>query len=221
MARTARRVLPVRRVRRVRLVLRVRGARVDQAAARPGGLVLLDGNGNEVTGLQPGIDPRFVISGTLNMSPTEQKIVTGGNIGSQDGFVRYVNDALWVMKRDGTYAPTGQFAGNVFFKSLDCTGTMYLPAYTAGSFVQTTLIDSRDSGVSPERDYYRQTGGTETVTAGDSWSSYYSFANYSGACGTGTVPSTGTVVQAYTRTTSDTFPTPPAASTPPFSWSAG
>ena len=179
-------------------------------------MTLLDGNGHEVTGIQPGIDPGFVISGTLKMSPTAVTIGTG----SQAGFVRYVNDALWVMKRDGTYAPAGELAGYVYFKSPDCTGPMYQPVYSAGPFVQVTVIGSRDSGVSPERDYYRQTGATETVSVGDSWSSYYSFANSNGACGA-SGPSAGTVVQAYTRTTADTFPTPPAASTPPFSWSAG
>ncbi len=190
-----------------------------------GGLKLLDGNSDEVTGIQTGIDPRFVLSGTLKMSPTAVNVLVGNSGVNQDGFVRYANNALWVMKRDGTYAPVGELRGYVFFKSADCTGPMYQPVYTTGPFVQTTLPGN---GASPERVYYQQTG-TETVTEGSSWSAYGSFGypadcadapvgtplNYGGA------PSAGTVLQKYETTTSGTFPTPPAASTPPFSWSAG
>jgi hypothetical protein len=43
--------------------------------------------------------------------------------------------------------------------------------------------------------------------------------NADGSCSTTTAPSTGSVLQTYTRTTADTFPTTPAASTPPFAWS--
>jgi hypothetical protein len=191
-------------------------------------LVLLDGNGNEVTGIQPGIDPRFVISGTLEMSPTAVGILVGNSVGSQDGFVRYANDALWVMKRDGTYAPPGELVGYVFFKSGDCTGPMYQPATTTWPFVQTTLPGANDSGASPARAYYQQ-AGTETVTEGSSWSRYWSFGTYGVDCADappsqplnyGGVP-VGTVLQKYETTTANTFPTPPAASTPPFSWSAG
>jgi|GEM_PF-3048082 len=194
-----------------------------------GGLKLLDGNGDEVTGIQPGIDPRFVISGTLKMSPTEVKILVGNSAGSQDGFVRYANDALWVMKRNGTYAPLGELVGYVFFKSPDCTGPMYQPAYTTGPFVQTTLPGANDNGVSPARVYYQQTG-TETVTEGSSWSRYWSFGTHGVDCDAaaagqplsyGGAPSAGTVLQTYETTRSDRFPAPPAASTPPFSWSVG
>ena len=139
-----------------------------------------------------------------------------------------MNDALWVMKRDGTYAPVGEIAGYLFFKSPDCTGPMYQPVYTTGPFVQATLLDATDSGVSPARNYYQQ-AGTETVTGGSSWSRYGSFG-YPSYCAEAAVsqpfkdggaPSVGTVLQKYETTTSDMFPAPPAASTPPFSWSAG
>jgi hypothetical protein len=186
-----------------------------------GGLVLLDGNGNEVTGIQPGIDSGFVIIGTLDMSPTSFS-------GQGGGFVRYLNDALWVMQRDGTYYPAGKYTGGVYFHSEDCTGTVYIPVGDDLPFLQTTLLGSQDGGAAPARNYLRRTEATDTYSTGAVWSRYTSYAQgWTGQCRNTTQtddfppPPNGREYQAYATTTADSFPTPPAVSTPPFSWSAG
>ena len=185
-----------------------------------GGLTLLDGNGNEVTGIQRGIEAPYVILGTLNMAAS--------SFSGQNGFVRYFNGALWVMKRDGTYFDAGVYDAYVYFHSADCTGTVYLPT-GQGTLVKTTRIGSQDQGASGERNYYRKTDATQTYGgAEDIWSRYQSLgSNFYADCRASTntddfpPPSVGTVFQEYSTTTGDAFPTPPAASTPPFSWSAG
>jgi hypothetical protein len=182
-------------------------------------LVLLDGHGDEVTGIQPGIDANFVVIGTLDMSPVGL---------SQGGYVRYFDGALWVMQRDGTYYPAGRYTGGVYFHSENCTGTVYIPVGDDLPFLQTTLLGSGDGGASPARNYLRRTEATDTYSTGAVWSRYTSYGQGSyGECRNTTQtddftpPRNGTVYQAYAETTADSFPTPPAASTPPFSWSAG
>ena len=182
-----------------------------------GVLKLIDGNGNEVTGIQPGIDASFVVNGTLNMSPT--------SFSGQSGYVRYVNGALWVMRRDGTYYPFNAYDGYVYFRSADCTGTVYLPTGN-GTLTQTTRLGSRDGGASGERNYYRRTDSTATYDGQTVWSRYQSFSSswYADCRNTTQTddfspPSVGTVFQQYS-TTNEAFPTAPPASTSPFSWSA-
>jgi hypothetical protein len=197
------------------------GAKGDIGATGPAGssgLKLLDGNGNEVTGIQPGIDASFVVNGTLTMSPT--------SFSGQSGFVRYVNGALWVMRRDGTYYPFNAYDGYVYFRSADCTGTVYMPT-GQGTLAQTTRPGSRDGGASGERNYYRKTDSTATYNGQDVWSRYQSFSSsFYADCRNTTQtddfnpPSVGTVFQQYSTTT-EGFPTVPATSTAPFSWSAG
>jgi hypothetical protein len=184
------------------------GARGPAGPSGAGGLKLLDANGVEVTNIQPGVRPETVTNGTMALYGWRNQ--QGG------GIVRLVNGVLWTMKTDGTYDPAGKYEGNMLFKSANCTGTAYRDLGVA-NLMLATVVGSNNQAA--PFDYYRQTG-TETITAGGTWSTYYSFANADGSCSTASAPSTGTVLQTYTRTTADTFPTTPAASTPPFTWSA-
>lgn len=184
------------------------GARGPAGPSGAGGVKLFDSNGVEVTNIQAGVRPETVTNGTMALS--------GWSDSQARGIVRLLNGALWIMKTDGTYDLAGRYEGDMLFKSADCTGTAYRDL-GAPNLMLATVVGSRNRAA--PFDYYRQTG-TETITAGGTWSSYYSFANGDGSCGPGNAPSTGTVLQTYTRTTADTFPTTPAASTPPFTWSA-
>ena len=184
------------------------GARGPAGPSSAGGLKLLDANGAEVTNVQPGVRPETVTNGTMALY--------GWVSQQQGGVVRLVNGALWAMKADGTYNPPGRYEGPMLFKSANCTGAAYRDL-GAPDLLLATVVGSNNQAA--PFDYYRK-AETETITAGGTWSTYYSFANSDGSCSTTTAPSTGSVLQTYTRTTADTFPTTPAASTPPFAWSA-
>lgn len=176
------------------------------------GIKLVDANGVEITGVQSSLNPATVSNGTGEVLGT-----------NQSGIVRLVGGALWVLKSDGTYDPPGFKINETrhYYPSADCTGSMYwYDRDGVGTPGLLRLTVASAASTNEPLVYYRSTGETFTVAAGQTWSTYDSFApSFSNrVCERLHQPSVGQVLKKYTVATD--IPATPAASTPPFTWVA-
>ncbi|MCX6412354.1 MAG: hypothetical protein NTZ81_08400, partial [Actinobacteria bacterium] len=141
----------------------------------------------------------------------------------QAGMVRLVGRVLWVLKGDGTYDLPGFKISETrhYYPSTNCTGSMYWQDRDGvGTPGLLRLTVASAASENAPLVYYRSTGETLTVAAGQTWSTYDSFAPSASnrVCERLHQPLVGQVLKKYTVTTD--IPTVPTASTPPFTWVA-
>ena len=204
-----------------------RGATGPAGPAGPagaGGLALADANGRVLTGLNQVVRPTWVVGGTTQLVTTGLWFASN-HLQSPEGIVLTENGVSWVVNSDGTYEPAGyRVEGNMWFRTADCTGPLYLGP-TAPDLIHVTKVGKNDG--SGPYDFYRRSATLANLPAGGSWYTYYSYANSDGRCGLsggppGGYPFNGTYtddpplngVGVYELTTD--VPATPAAFTMPF-----